>query len=59
LTEEGDQRVPPRGVRSHIASSCAPICDKVSPGLTRLTPATSVTRRSLLNLCVRLTLMVR
>ena len=42
LTEEGHQRVPPRGVRSYMASSCAPICARVSSGLARLTPATSV-----------------
>ncbi len=50
LTEDGDQRVPPRGVRSYIASSCAPICASVSSGLARLTPTTSVTSRSQLNL---------
>ena len=49
MTEEGAQRVPPRGVRSYMASNCAPICARVSSGLARLTPATSVTSRSLLN----------
>jgi hypothetical protein len=48
LTEEGAQRAPPRGVRSYMASSCAPICASVRSGLARLIPATSVTRRSLL-----------
>ena len=38
LTEEGAQRVPPRGVRSYMASNCAPICARVSSGLARLTP---------------------
>ena len=52
LTEEGCQRVPPRGVRSRMASSWAAICCSVRSGAAALMPATNRTSRSSLG-CVR------
>ena len=46
LTEEGCHLVPPRGVRSCMASSCAAICCNVRPGAAALMPATNRTNRS-------------
>ncbi len=43
LTEEGCQRVPPRGVRSCMLSSWAAICWSVRSGAAALIPATSLT----------------
>ena len=46
LTEEGCQRVPPRGVRSRMASSWAAICCSVRSGAAEAMLATSRTSRS-------------
>ena len=46
LTEEGCQRVPPRGVLSCMASSCVAICCKVRSGAAALIPATRRISRS-------------
>jgi len=46
LTDDGCQRVPPRGVRSRMASSWDAICCKVRSGAAVLMPATSRTSLS-------------
>ena len=46
LTDEGCHRVPPRGVRSRMASSWAAICCSVRSGAAALMPATSRISRS-------------
>jgi hypothetical protein len=46
LTDEGFHRVPPRGVRSRIASSWAAICCNVRSGAAAAMPAASRTSRS-------------
>jgi hypothetical protein len=46
LTDDGCHRVPPRGVRSRMASSWAAICWSVRWGAAALMLATNRTRRS-------------
>ena len=46
LTDDGCHRVPPRGVRSRMASSWAAICWSVRSGAAALMPATRRTSRS-------------